>query len=129
MENQLDTTSTENPVVSKKPKNENMISVDSNSRNIIVVALVLFLILALLGFNLLNFTGNILEQFFSLIRRMVLNTLEAIGFITGSTLNATAEVASDTAKETIDIAEGTIQSVGILLQNKDNINDNSVNNN
>merc|ERR1711998_580247 len=103
MENQLDTTSTENPVVSKKPKNENMISVDSNSSNIIVVALVLFLILALLGFNLLNFTGNILEQFFSLIRRMVL--------------------------ETIDIAEGTIQSVGNLLQNKDNINDNSVNNN
>ena len=93
------------------------------SQNTLIVILILFIILALLGFNLLYFTGNVLEGVFSLIRGMVLNILSILGFYTGATINVGAEVAGDTAKETIEIAEGTLTSVGNLLQNKDNMND------
>ena len=57
------------------------------SQNTLIVILILFIILALLGFNLLYFTGNVLEGVFSLIRGMVLNILSILGFYTGATIN------------------------------------------
>lgn len=113
----------EKKIGNKEPMNQNSQSnVFGLSQNTLIVILILFIILALLGFNLLYFTGNVLEGFFSLIRGMVLNILSILGYYTGATINVSAEVAGDTAKETIEIAEGTLTSVGNLLQNKDNMN-------
>jgi hypothetical protein len=112
----------EKKIGNKEPMNQNSQStVFGLSQNTLIVILILLIILALLGFNLLYFTGNVLEGFFVLIRKIVIDALQLVGYYTGATINVGAEVAGDTAKESIEIAEGTLQSVGNLLQNKDNM--------
>ena len=99
------------------------------SKNSLIIILVLFLLLALLGFNLFFFFGVVLEKFFGVARNVVVQTLSMMGFYTGAVLNTTADVVSDTAKGGIDIAEGSVQSIGNLLQNKSNVDvGNMVNN-
>lgn len=95
----------------------------------LIIILVLFLLLALLGFNLFFFFGVVLEKFFGVARNVAIQTLSMMGFYTGAVLNTTADVVSDTAKGGIDIAEGSVQSIGNLLQNKSNVDvGNMVNN-
>ena len=91
------------------------------SKNSLIIILVLFLLLALLGFNLFFFFGVVLEKIFGVARNVVLQTLGMMGFYTGAVLNTTADIVSDTAKGGIDIAEGSVQSIGNLLQNKSNV--------
>ena len=120
----IDTKTEEKKMENKVPMNQNTQStVFGLSQNTLIVILILFIILALLGFNLLYFTGNILEGFFAIIRKIVIDALQFVGYYTGATINVGAEVAGDTAKESIEIAEGTLTSVGNLLQNKDNMDD------
>ena len=91
------------------------------SKNSLIIILVLFLLLALLGFNLFFFFGVVLEKLFGVVRNTVVQTLSMMGFYTGAVINTTADVVSDTAKSGIDIAEGSVQSIGNLLQNKSNV--------
>jgi hypothetical protein len=41
--------------------------------------------------------------------------LSILGYTTGTVINKTADIVSDTTKAGIDIAEGTVQNVGDLL--------------
>ena len=46
---------------------------------------------------------------------LVARILTAISLTTGYTLNASADIVADTSKAGIDIAEGTVQSLGDML--------------
>lgn len=93
---------------------------NNNSRTIIIILGVL-LILSLLGVNFFYMIGNILDKFFSGLKYYFLQLLTSLGFYSGAIINTTADVVGDTAKTGIDIAEGTVQSVGNLLQNRPNM--------
>ena len=93
----------------------------NNNSNIIIIILVIFLILSLLGVNFLLMLGGFLDNVINGIKYYVLQFLSMIGFYTGAVINTSADIVGDTAKGGIDIAEGTVQSIGNLLQNRDNM--------
>ena len=93
---------------------------NNNSRTIIIILGVL-LILSLLGVNFFYMIGNVLDKFFSGLKYYFLQLLTSLGFYSGAVINTTADIVGDTAKTGIDIAEGTVQSVGNLLQNRPNM--------
>jgi hypothetical protein len=96
------------------------------SKNTIIAFLMVLVILALLGFNIFLGVGVILDRLFSGIKNIFTKLLAMLGFYTGAVINTTADIVGDTAKETIDIAEGSLQSVGNLLQNRNNVGNRSI---
>jgi hypothetical protein len=93
-----------------------------SNNNIIIIILVLLLIFSFLGINILAILGNIFQSFVQIFGPMVSQILSIFGYTTGTVLNKTADVVSDTAKAGIDIAEGSIQSVGNILRDASNPN-------
>ena len=85
------------------------------SKNLIIIILASLLVLSFLGVNI--FQGLIVA-----IQNIVARILSIFGFYTGLLINSTADVVGDTAKGGVDIAEGTLHSIGNLLQNEDNMN-------
>jgi len=94
----------------------------NNNYNIIIIILVVLLIFSFLGINILAILGNIFQSFVQIFGPMVSQILSIFGYTTGTVINKTADVVSDTAKAGIDIAEGSIQSVGNILRDASNPN-------
>jgi len=86
-----------------------------NIQNALIIILLILLIFSLLGINLLSIFGGVFESGVNVVKPIVLQVLSIFGYTTGSLINTTADAVSDTTKTGIDIAEGTIQSVGNLL--------------
>jgi hypothetical protein len=87
------------------------------NKNIIITILLTIIFLMLLGINILNIFGSVLNDFFQIFSPVVKQILALFGYTAGTVINSSADVASDVAKAGIDIAEGTIQDVGNLLKN------------
>jgi hypothetical protein len=83
--------------------------------NLIIVMLTILLILSFVGINLLDITSNIIKAFVAIFGPLVKTFMAAIGYTTGTVINKTADIVSDTAKSGIDIAEGTVQDLGNLM--------------
>jgi len=81
----------------------------------VIVGLVLILFFSYLGINLLHIFGNILQNTVNYVSPLFVNFLNSVGYSSGTIINKTADVVSDTAKVGIDIAEGAVQNVGNLL--------------
>lgn len=94
----------------------------NNNNNIIIIILVVLLIFSFLGINILTLLGNVFQNFVQIFGPMVSQILSIFGYTTGTVLNKTADVVSDTAKAGIDIAEGSVQSVGNILRDASNPN-------
>ena len=87
-----------------------------SAKNTIIIVLCILLLLSFLGINLLNISGNIVETIAKIFGPLVAQILSIFGYTTGTLLNITADVAGDTAKAGIDIAEGSIHSIGNILK-------------
>ena len=86
-----------------------------NNKTIIIVLLVL-LSLSFLGINILTILGDLMKTIVSILGPLVSQILSIFGYTTGSILNKTADVVGDVAKTGVDIAEGSVQSVGTILK-------------
>lgn len=86
-----------------------------SNKNLIILMLVVLLALSFIGINVLDVMSNIIKGIISIFGPLVAHFLSAIGYTTGTVINKTADVVSDTAKAGIDIAEGTVQDVGNLM--------------
>jgi hypothetical protein len=93
-----------------------------SNKNAIIFLLAVLLIFSFLGINILTILGNIVQTFIQIIGPLVSQILSIFGYTTGTVLNKAADVVSDTAKTGIDIAEGSIQSVGNILRDASNPN-------
>jgi hypothetical protein len=100
-----------NPQYNSTPDSTPMFS---NSFTIFLLVVVIF---AFLGINLLVISGNAIKQLTDIFGPIVLKVGSMLGYSTGHLVNTTADIGADTAKLGIDIAEGTAQSVGNLLKN------------
>jgi hypothetical protein len=87
-----------------------------SGKNTLIMALVVLLILSFLGINVLVIFGNLIQTVINIFGPLFSQILAVFGYTTGSIINKTADVVGDTAKTGIDIAEGTIHSVGHLLK-------------
>jgi hypothetical protein len=91
-----------------------------SNKNFIIILLVILLVFSFLGINILTILGNVVQTFIQILGPLVSQILSIFGYTTGTVLNKTADVVADTAKTGIDIAEGSIQSVGNILRNASN---------
>lgn len=113
-----------------EPSNRNSIPYDNNSassgrviydffsnKNAIIIVLLVLLILSMIGINLLQITGNIVEDIADPLGPAVRGILSSVGFTVGNILKGSADVIAGTVDTGIDIAKGTTHSIGDLLIN------------
>lgn len=86
-----------------------------NNQFIIIVLLIL-LSLSFLGINIFIIIGNLVESFLKVVGPLVAQILSIFGYTTGTVLNKSADVAGDVARTGVDLAEGSLQSVGNILR-------------
>ena len=106
-----------------QPKYETLSSSNTESpnmesfsgKNMLIIVLVCLLALSFMGFNLLDYISNVIKTIIAVFTPIIRPILSLLGYTTGSVINKTADIVSDTAKTGIDIAEGTVQSVGDML--------------
>jgi len=103
-------------VSSPAPISNNGSSIFSN-KNFLIVVLVILLVLSFLGINLILVGGNIFEYVVKILTPLVTQIFSVFAQTTGTVINKTTDVVTDTAKVGVDIAGGTLHSVGNLLKN------------
>jgi len=86
------------------------------NNQMIIIVLLVFLGLSFLGINIFIVIGNLFESIIKVVGPIITQILSIFGYATGSVLNKTADVAGDVAKTGVDLAEGSIQSVGTVLK-------------
>jgi len=87
-----------------------------SSKNTLIIILVTLLVFSFLGVNLLFVFGNFMQTISNIFGPLVAQILSIFGYTTGTVLNKSADIVSDVAKTGIDIADGTLHSVGDLLK-------------
>ena len=103
---------------SVQPRYETLPNSESSTfsdKNTIIIVLVGLLVMSTVGINVLDILSDFIKTIASILSPLVKQILSAIGYTTGTVINKTADVVSDTAKVSIDIAEGTVQNVGNLM--------------
>jgi hypothetical protein len=82
----------------------------------IIIILIVLLGLSFLGINILTVARGIIDGVISIFGPMFAQILSIFGYTTGSVINKTADVVGDVAKTGVDVAEGSLQSVGTILK-------------
>jgi hypothetical protein len=84
-------------------------------KNILILVLILLLIFSFLGINLLQIFGNIVQYITGVTSPFLSNILSVLGYTTGSALNTSADIVSNTGKTGLDIADGSVHSLGNIF--------------
>jgi len=90
-------------------------SVFSN-KNIIIMVLSFLLIFSFLGVNLLSIFGSWVQTIINIFGPLVAQILSVFGYTAGTVIDKSTDLVTDVAKSGIDIAGGTIHSIGGLLK-------------
>ena len=88
-----------------------------DTKNIIIVVLLITLVLSLLGINILIITGNLLQSIVNFLYPFFSSALATLGYTTGSVINAGSNVVTNVAKTSLDIANGAIHNATNVLIN------------
>lgn len=86
------------------------------SNQVIIFVLLTLIILSFLGINLFTMFGGLIEIIVAIVGPFFAQVLSIFGYTTGSVINKTADVVGDVAKTGVDVAEGSLQSVGSILK-------------
>jgi len=101
------------PTISNVSNNEQTMGINNQ---IVIISLLIILGLSFLGINIFIVIGNLLESLLKIVGPMITQILSIFGYTTGTALNKGADVVADVAKTGVDIAEGSLQSVGNVLR-------------
>jgi hypothetical protein len=82
--------------------------------------------MSFLGINIVITFADFAQRLINIIGRFILKILASLGYTTGTVLEKTADTLADVAKTGIDIADGTLHSVGDILKNENQRIGNSV---
>ena len=88
----------------------------SDPKNIFLFALLLIVVLLFIGVNIISTTGHFLESIVRIFKPFVLSILGLFGYTTGSVINKSADVVTDVGRFGLEIAEGSVQSIGGLMK-------------
>jgi|TARA_B110000093_G_C12972047_1_gene413194 hypothetical protein len=92
------------------------IDISNNYKNILILFLGVVVVFSLLGINILQIIVNVINSFINIFKPVIIQILSILGFTTGTVLKTTAGVATEATKLGVEIAGGTVQSVGTILQ-------------
>jgi len=114
----MDRQTFQTPISSNNSNNSNIIPTNDifNNKNFIIILLLVLLILSFLGINLLAIFGNFIQTIVSIFGPLVTQILSIFGYTAGTLIDKSAEIVTDTAKTGIDIAGGTVGSIGDLIK-------------
>ena len=84
-------------------------------KTIVIIVLIILIILLGLGINVFNIFGDILQSIMNVITPFISKFLSSIGYSTGEAINVSAEFASDSIINGIELAEGAVKNVGDIL--------------
>ena len=87
-----------------------------SNKNHIIIALLILLILSFLGINVFTLVGNLLQTIVNIFGPLVSQILSIFGYTAGTVIDKSTDILTTTAKTGIDIAGGTLHSVGGLLK-------------
>ena len=93
------------------PPQPQQISPQPGIKDMLILVLFVSLVLSILGINIFAGVAYIIQYITNLLKPI----LSTLGFATGTVINTTADLTSDTAKFGIDVAEGTVQDIGNLF--------------
>jgi hypothetical protein len=91
-----------------------------SGKNTLIIILVSLLVLSFLGINLLVIMGNSMQYIMNVFKPFLDTILANLGYTTGTVLDKSTDVVTDTAKLGIDLAGGAVHSVGKLLKSAGN---------
>ena len=91
--------------------NPTIVESSFSSKDVVIAVLVALLVFSFLGVHILSNADSILQYISGLFRPF----LKLIGYSAGTMINKTSDVAADTTKASIDIADGSIKNIGNLL--------------
>jgi hypothetical protein len=111
----------EQPTIFKRSIFEGTASASSNTtfginNQIIIIVLLVILGLTLLGINIFIMIGDLLDAIVRAFGPLIKQVLSIFGYTTGSVITKTADVAGDVLKTGVDVAEGSLISVGTILK-------------
>ena len=86
-----------------------------SNKNFIITIFVILLILSFLGINLLNIVGNLMEVLVKIFGPLVNQILSIFGYTAGTIIDKGADLGTDVATTGVEIAGGSVQSIGKLL--------------
>jgi len=86
-----------------------------DSKNLIILLLLIIVVFSFLGVNLLYVSGNLLETIYNIFAPFIGKILSLFGYGTGVILNETTDVVTNVSKTGIDLVGGAITDVGDLL--------------
>lgn len=89
---------------------------DIDSKTILILLLFFFLLISVLGINLLHILGNFLQYISDVLGPVINQFLIALGYSAGTALDKVSDVTADAAKVGIDIADGALNNIGGLLK-------------
>jgi hypothetical protein len=86
------------------------------SKTTLIIILAVIIIISFLGINLFLIIGTLLNKIIELLKPFFVSVFSLFGYTLGSTINSAADISSTAATTGVDIAKGTVQSVGNLLK-------------
>lgn len=88
-----------------------------SNKNALIIVLVILLLLSLLGINVITMVGELLQSIVQIFTPLITQILSIFGYTAGTVINKTTDIVGDTVEVGVDIAQGTLYSVGDLLKN------------
>lgn len=86
-----------------------------SSKNFFISILLLLLILSFLGINILQIFANFIQYLTGVLTPTLSSLFSVLGYTTGSALNTSADIVSNTGKTGLDIADGSVHSLGNIF--------------
>lgn len=98
------------------------------NNQVVIIGLIILLILSFLGINIFIIVGNLIESFLKIVGPLMTQLLSIFGYTAGTVLNKSADVTGDVARTGVDLAEGSLQSIGNVLRDasRKNVNPDAV---
>ena len=94
-----------------------MVQLKDETKNNLIIFLLILTFFSLLGINLLRNAGDGFQSLVGGIIPYIRKLLGIVAYASGGVINTTTDIASDGARAGIDVVEGSVQSIGNLLQN------------
>ena len=84
-------------------------------RSLVIMILLIIIILAYFGFNVLNMFGNALQSVLDFLSPLTAGIINFVRNSTGNAIITVAEITADVSKGGIDLAEGAVEDVGNII--------------
>lgn len=88
-----------------------------SGKNLFIAVLLIIIFLSLIGINLLNISGQIVDGLIHIFGPTIKHVFAILGISTGELIKTSADVAASAANLGVDIAKGATHSIGDLLIN------------